>query len=156
MIKLFAKLISTFLTTLPNNNSRYSTVAPFDKKDPLKVVNKHDLGLFVWCSYHELFKANHFYCKVTSQVKKNVVYLVTIVVRPTEETFVKPGNPVVFMFVEDDDVDHLCDNVVIPYLEACCTKYNWENNEDFFDIQLSFEPVRNWEACAKQQVNTVI
>ena len=57
-------------------------------------------------------------------------------VRPGEETFVKTGNPVVFVFVEHDDVDHLCDNVVIPYVEACCTKCNWEQGDEFFHMQL--------------------
>ena len=55
----------------------------------------------------------------------NVSYLVTIAVRPRDETFVKTGKPVTFMFTKDRDLFNHRDKVVIPYVEDCMTRYNW-------------------------------
>ena len=78
-------------------------------------------------------------------IRKNVSYLVTIVVRPTEQTFVKTGNPVTFMFTKDIDLFNLRDKVIIPYVENCFTRYNWWEENDIYDIKLTFEPSHDWE-----------
>ena len=83
MIKLFIYLISAGLARSVKTPA-YSSVAPFHKKQSLSVVNKHDLGIYVITSYHELYKRNYFCVSVDSVIKKNVYYLVTIVVRPTD------------------------------------------------------------------------